>query len=125
MEPDTAQYRFVRNRAHGSSTPDCVRGVDALADIAPHDPTEIRRVRDCTHPRVLSLDAHGHILDWISWQDAVCLYVRDAVVWTLGDPCLTVHGGYNRLRGAQSVLELHPIVAARGHARGHTVVPSP
>jgi hypothetical protein len=46
--------------------------------------------------RVLSLDATGRILDWISWQEAVCLYVRDAVAWTLGDPCLTVHGVANR-----------------------------
>ena len=32
-------------------------------------------------PRVLSLDAHGRILDWMHWQDAVCLYVRGAVAW--------------------------------------------
>ena len=44
--------------------------------------------------RLLSLDAHGRVLDWMSWQDAACLYARDAVAWTLGDPCLTVHGGY-------------------------------
>ena len=40
--------------------------------------------------RVLSLDAHGRILDWMSWQDAVCLYVREAVAWTLGQPCAVV-----------------------------------
>src|SRR5687768_15483612 len=61
-------------------------------------------------PRVLSLDAHGRILDWMHWQDAVCLYVRDAVAWTLGDPCLTVHGGTSRETGRQSVVHLHPIV---------------
>jgi 5-methylcytosine-specific restriction endonuclease McrA len=75
--------------------------------------------------RVLSLDAHGRILDWMSWQDAVCLYVREAVVWTLGNPCLVIHGGYNRLRGCQSVIELHPIVAARGHARPAALDPAP
>ncbi|HHW4674268.1 MAG TPA: HNH endonuclease, partial [Xylella fastidiosa subsp. pauca] len=32
--------------------------------------------------RFLSLDACGRVLDWISWQDAACLYVRDAVSWT-------------------------------------------
>ncbi|RPE81153.1 HNH endonuclease [Vulcaniibacterium tengchongense] len=69
--------------------------------------------------RLLSLDAHGRALDWISWQDAACLYARGAVAWTLGDPCLTVHGGTSRLTGEQSVIELHPIVAARGHARAH------
>jgi 5-methylcytosine-specific restriction endonuclease McrA len=82
----------------------------------PHDPVI---------PRVLSLDAHGRILNWMHWQDAVCLYVRDAVAWTLGDPCLTVHGGTNRFSGQQSIIELHPIVAARGHASAKGLCASP
>lgn len=75
--------------------------------------------------RVLALDAGGRILDWISWQDAVCLYVRDAVAWTLGTPCLSVHGGINRVSGRQSIIELHPIVASTGHCRSHALDPSP
>ncbi len=75
--------------------------------------------------RVLSLDATGRILDWISWQDATCLYVRGAVAWTLGQPCLLIHGGWNRHAGQQSLIELHPIVAARGHARLHSLDPAP
>src|SRR3546814_1013162 len=62
------------------------------------------------------------------WSSDVCssdLYVRDAVAWTLGDPCLTVHGGHNRLLGAQSLLQLHPIIASTGHCREHAVDPSP
>jgi 5-methylcytosine-specific restriction endonuclease McrA len=75
--------------------------------------------------RVLSLDANGRILDWISWQDAVCLYVRDAVAWTVGEPCLTIHGGYNRTTNQQSVIALHPIVASRGHVRPSLIEPAP
>ena len=60
------------------------------------------KVADLHSTRILSLDASGRILDWISWQDAVCLYVRDAVAWTLGDPCLTVYGGHNRDLGRRS-----------------------
>ena len=75
--------------------------------------------------RLLSLDAHGRVLNWISWQDAACLYARGAVAWTLGDPCLSVHGGISRASGERSVLELHPIVAARGHARAHALAPTP
>ena len=67
---------------------------------------------DIHSTRVLSLDSSGRILDWMSWQDAVCLYVRDAVAWTLGDPCLTIHGGMSRLSGTQSLIDLHPIVAS-------------
>src|SRR5688572_17405516 len=76
-------------------------------------------------PRVLSLDANGRILDWMSWQDAACLYVRDAVAWTLGDPCLTLHGGWNRQIARQSLLQLHPIVASKGRARPHALDPAP
>jgi 5-methylcytosine-specific restriction endonuclease McrA len=82
-------------------------------------------IGDIHATRVLSLDATGRILDWMSWQDATCLYVRGAVAWTLGEPCLTIHGGYNRMRGAQSRIELHPIVAARSKARPSAPDPAP
>ncbi len=75
--------------------------------------------------RVLSLDANGRILDWMSWQDATCLYVRGAVAWTIGDPCMRIRGGWQRSSGAQSIVELHPIVAARGRARPTSLDPSP
>ena len=61
--------------------------------------------------RLLGLDAHGRALDWMSWQDATCLYVRGAVAWTLGDPCLEIHGGISRASGEQSRVQLHPIIA--------------
>jgi 5-methylcytosine-specific restriction endonuclease McrA len=86
---------------------------------------EMSRVSALHATRVLSLDAAGRILDWISWQDAVCLYVRDAVAWTLGDACITVHGGMSRLRGEQSIMHLHPIVASTGHCRDHAIDPAP
>lgn len=84
-----------------------------------------RTTADIHSTRILSLDANGRILDWISWQDAACLYVRDAVAWTIGDPCLTVHGGSNRDSGEQSLLRLHPIVASRGQRRAGAREPAP
>ena len=86
---------------------------------------EVPNRADLNATRVLSLDSAGRILDWISWQDAVCLYVRDAVAWTLGDPCLTVHGGHNRRLDRQSQIELHPIIASTGHCRDHAIDPAP
>ncbi len=86
---------------------------------------EVPSRADLDGTRVLSLDSAGRILDWISWQEAVCLYVRDAVAWTLGDPCLTVHGGTNRLLGAQSLMHVHPIIASTGRCRDHAVDPAP
>jgi 5-methylcytosine-specific restriction endonuclease McrA len=75
--------------------------------------------------RLLSLDAHGRVLNWINWQDASCLYARGAVAWTLGDPCLHVHGATCRRTGLRSGLDLHPIIAARGHAHARALDPTP
>ena len=75
--------------------------------------------------RLLSLDAHGRVLDWITWQDATCLYARDVVAWTLGDPCLRVQGGLSRITGERSAIDLHPIIASRGHARTRGLSPPP
>ena len=75
--------------------------------------------------RLLSLDAHDRVLDWINWQEATCLYARGAVAWTLGDPCLHVHGATCRLTGLRSGLDLHPIIATRGHARSRAIDPTP
>ena len=75
--------------------------------------------------RLLSLDVHGRVLDWINWQEAACLYARGAVAWTLGDPCLHVHGATSRLTGLRSGLDLHPIIATRGHARSRAIDPTP
>ncbi|WP_425600474.1 HNH endonuclease [Luteimonas salinisoli] len=61
----------------------------------------------------------------MSWQDAACLYAREAVAWTLGDPCLHVRGGISRSSGERSVMPLHPIIAARGHARAKALDPTP
>lgn len=87
--------------------------------------TGVATSNDIHTTRVLSLDSGGRILNWMSWQDAVCLYVRDAVAWTLGDPCLTIHGGTSRDSGEQSFIDLHPIVASRGHARPSLGNPAP
>jgi 5-methylcytosine-specific restriction endonuclease McrA len=85
----------------------------------------VRPVNDPQPARVLSLDSSGRILDWISWQDAVCLYVRDAVAWTLGEPCMAIRGGHSRLLGEQSVINLHPIVASRGKCKLNLANQSP
>ncbi|MEJ1096004.1 MULTISPECIES: HNH endonuclease [unclassified Pseudoxanthomonas] len=109
MEADRAQLHLV-----GTGVPD-----SPVSLASPHSN------RSTASVRLLSLDAHGRVLDWINWQDATCLYARNAVAWTLGDPCLRVHGGTCRKTGEQSVIELHPIVASRGHARAQALSPTP
>lgn len=75
--------------------------------------------------RMLALDAHGRALDWLRWEDAVTLYARDAVAWTMGDPCLVVRGGTCRATGERSRMQLHPIIAARGHLPARALDPTP
>jgi 5-methylcytosine-specific restriction endonuclease McrA len=65
-------------------------------------------------PRILRLDLAGRPVEWLSWQDAVALYARDIVVWTLGDAVLRIRGGYCRARSVRSSLEIHSIIACQG-----------
>ena len=75
--------------------------------------------------QLLSLDICGHAMNWIDLKEAVCLYARNAVSWTLGTPCLHVFGGTSRKTGLRSVLALHPIIAARGCAPTRAIGQSP
>ena len=63
---------------------------------------------------VLQLDVSGRPQAWISPQDAATLYVCDAVAWTIGEPCLVLRGGIQRVSGRQSRVDVHPIIAVRG-----------
>jgi hypothetical protein len=59
---------------------------------------------------VLQLDISGRPQAWITPKEAATLYASDAVAWTLGEPCLVLRGGIQRVSGLQSRIELHPIV---------------
>ncbi len=65
-------------------------------------------------PRILRLNVAGHPLDWVSWQEAVCLYAREIIVWTLGDAVLHIRGGHSRFDGTQSSVDIHSIIACQG-----------
>lgn len=65
-------------------------------------------------PLILSLDLGGRPVEWIPWQDAVCLYVRDQVAWTAGESSFVIHGGFNELRQEQSLISINSIIAVRG-----------
>ncbi|MEM7097269.1 MAG: HNH endonuclease [Pseudomonadota bacterium] len=56
----------------------------------------------------------GQPLEWVSWQDAVCLYARDIVIWTVGDPVIRIRGGHSRLDGCVSSVDIHSIIACEG-----------
>ncbi len=78
-----------------------------------------------TIPLILRLDVTGQPVKWIPWQEAVCIYARDRVAWTAGDHQFPLHGGYSRLLGEQSVIEINSIIAVKGEARLHRMAGSP
>ncbi|TLM77201.1 HNH endonuclease [Microbulbifer harenosus] len=63
--------------------------------------------------QILRLNLAGQPLEWLSWEEAACLYVRDLVTWTLGGVVQTVRGGVNR-SGERSRLDLAAIIACGG-----------
>ena len=63
---------------------------------------------------ILRTNVSGQPMGWIRWQDAVLLYAKGQVAWTLGDVTLRFYGGYNRLSNQRSYIDVHPIVGAKG-----------
>jgi 5-methylcytosine-specific restriction endonuclease McrA len=63
---------------------------------------------------ILRVTQAGQPVEWINWQDAVVLTVRNQVIWTLGDTHTRVYGGYNRVLEQRSYVDIYPIVASKG-----------
>ena len=42
--------------------------------------------------RILRLNSAGTPMEWLSWQEAVCLHARELVSWTYGEELMAVHG---------------------------------
>lgn len=59
---------------------------------------------------ILRLTASGLPSGWLTPMQAACLYVREQVLWELGDTRTTLRGGVNA-RGERSRLAMAPIVA--------------
>ena len=78
-----------------------------------------------TAPSILRLSVAGHPVEWLSWQEATCLYARGMVAWTLGETVRTVMGGTSRLSGQRSAITLHSIIAcnSRGAWRPRATPP--
>ncbi len=77
-------------------------------------------------PMILRLDASGNPVAWTHWQEAIYLYTRDKVVWTMGASEFRFYGGVNRGTGQRSSIAINSIIAVHGSARHSaflTVVP--
>ncbi|MCO7226726.1 HNH endonuclease [Pleionea sp. CnH1-48] len=64
--------------------------------------------------KILRLNKAGTPIKWINYEQAASLYVKNQVLWTLGDSFTHLHGGICRMTQEQSVIALHPIVATEG-----------
>lgn len=76
-------------------------------------------------PRILRLNMAGQPIEWLHWQEAVSLFSREMVVWTLSDVVKKVRGGRSRIDGSQSQVVLPSIIACGGEhlARPRTNYP--
>ncbi|WP_461518785.1 HNH endonuclease [Porticoccus sp.] len=64
--------------------------------------------------RILRLNQAGQPIEWLDWQEAVGLFAREMIVWTMGDVVKRVQGGRSRLTGRQSQITLPSIIACGG-----------
>jgi len=64
--------------------------------------------------RILRINSAGFPIEWLSWQQAVCLHARELVSWTYGEEVMEVRGGQSRLTGEQTVIRLSSIIASKG-----------
>ena len=56
----------------------------------------------------------GMPLEWIDYKQAVRLYCKGRVVYTLGELMYTIRGGVNAQTGKRSVLKINSIIATDG-----------
>lgn len=64
--------------------------------------------------QILRLNIAGQPIEWLNWQEAVTLYARDIVAWSLGDVVREVYGGVCRATGTQSCIQVPSIIASSG-----------
>ena len=67
------------------------------------------------HSHVLQLDIQGTPQAWISLEHAALHVATGSVAWVDGaGPLATLRGGFNVVRGRQSLIDVHPIIALHG-----------
>ena len=65
---------------------------------------------------VLKLDISGIPEAWLNAEQAAHHYAVGAVAYSFGEVLTTLHGGISRQSGKRSIIELHAIIAVKGHS---------
>ena len=63
---------------------------------------------------ILRTDISGMPLEWVDFRRAVTLQCLGQVAYTCGDNFRRVRGGFNRISGRQSRIDINSIIATRG-----------
>lgn len=74
--------------------------------------------------RILRLNKAGLPTDWLSFEEAATLIVKEQVMWSLGDANVVLNGGISRMTGNRSHLSLPSIIACSGAVNPYLGEPS-
>ncbi len=64
---------------------------------------------------ILALDSTYNPSMWMDWKDAIILKVKGSIAKEFGDPNDIKRGGYSRMTGLRSEIELYPIIAIKDY----------
>jgi len=70
---------------------------------------------------ILQVDITGTPQGWLSAQEAAVIICADNMSWSLGPVAATLRGGWSRMSGRQSILDVPAIIGTRGQSRINTV----
>jgi len=63
---------------------------------------------------ILRVSQSGLPVQWVHWQDAVSILVKEQVLWSMGETAMRIEGGTSRLTGKRSYIDLPTIIAVKG-----------
>ena len=63
--------------------------------------------------RILRLNVNGLPVAWLTREEAASYYAKDLVAWVAGESVFHIRGGFSRLTGEQTVMELNSIIAIK------------
>jgi hypothetical protein len=64
-------------------------------------------------PKILQVDMSGLPKRWISIEKAITYYYKDMVLFELGNPVATIHGGLNRITSIPTILTTNSIIGIK------------
>ena len=72
---------------------------------------------------ILRLSQCGTPTEWLCYEDAASLAVKNQIIWSLGATCIELTGGFNKY-GQRSKLKLPPIIATSGVLKDFSFSPA-